>query len=273
GDQGGGEKNHGGRGKQYQGQNDEEQLNQLRTKVETMEADLSRRQESYIRRERAFNMRIEELEEEIATLKSGKTAWMHGDRNMQSIKNMHQQILYNVEMVQDRSSKILQEQEKDLLRAFRARLFDVQTELEREKARKDVGASAWIERTRQTEAELDWAKDMADRLDRVNQGLSRDNARLKSQFKSQEDDRNFLIRQLVAVKKESQSQRQEISALEERMTEAQEKYIRETEDMAITMRISNSPTSAQNRPLTSASAVSLPGVASNTGKGEGGRAT
>lgn len=39
---------------------------------------------------------------------------------------MHQQILHNVEMVQDRSSKILQEQEKDLLRAFRARLFDVQ---------------------------------------------------------------------------------------------------------------------------------------------------
>lgn len=41
---------------------------------------------------------------------------------------------------------------------------------------------------------------MADRLDRVNQGLSRENLRLKSQFKSQEDDRKFLIRQLVAVK-------------------------------------------------------------------------
>jgi len=45
---------------------------------------------------------------------------------MESLKNMHKQILHNVEMVQDRSSKILQEQEKDLLRAFRARLFDVQ---------------------------------------------------------------------------------------------------------------------------------------------------
>lgn len=47
---------------------------------------------------------------------------------MESLKNMHQQILHNVEMVQDRSSKILQEQEKDLLRAFRARLFDVQVQ-------------------------------------------------------------------------------------------------------------------------------------------------
>ena len=41
---------------------------------------------------------------------------------------------------------------------------------------------------------------MADRLDRVNQGLSRENFRLKSQFKSQEDDRKFLIKQLVAIK-------------------------------------------------------------------------
>lgn len=41
---------------------------------------------------------------------------------------------------------------------------------------------------------------MADRLDRVNQGLSRENLRLKSQFKSQEDDRKFIIKQLVAIK-------------------------------------------------------------------------
>lgn len=41
----------------------------LKQKVETLQADLSRRQESYIRRERAFNVRIEELEEEIGSLK------------------------------------------------------------------------------------------------------------------------------------------------------------------------------------------------------------
>lgn len=48
---------------------DEEQLHVMKQKVETLQADLSRRQESYIRRERAFNMRIEELEEEIGSLK------------------------------------------------------------------------------------------------------------------------------------------------------------------------------------------------------------
>merc|ERR1719454_1309862 len=122
---------------------------------------------------------------------------------------MHARILSNVGQVQGRTSRILQEQERDLLRAFRARLFDVQTELEKEKNKTDDGASAWIEKSRQLEAEVDWAKEMADRLDRVNQALARENSRLKTQFKTQEDDREFLIKQLVAVKKDNARLRQE----------------------------------------------------------------
>jgi hypothetical protein len=41
----------------------------------------------------------------------------------------------NIEHVQEQTARILQEQERDLLRAFRARLFDLQTELEKEKSR------------------------------------------------------------------------------------------------------------------------------------------
>jgi hypothetical protein len=63
-------------------------------------------------------------------------------------------ILDNVELVQERTARILQDQERDLLRAFRARLFDVQTELEKEKSKKDDGAGAWIEKSRQLESEV-----------------------------------------------------------------------------------------------------------------------
>lgn len=59
----------GNSGKNHAPPQDEEQLQVMKQKTETLQADLSRRQESYIRRERAFNMRIEELEEELARLK------------------------------------------------------------------------------------------------------------------------------------------------------------------------------------------------------------
>lgn len=103
----------------------------------------------------------------------------------------------------------------------------MQTELEKEKERAEDGASVWIEKNRQLEKELDWAKEMADRydclhiasvvwftcilvfrLDRHNQSLTRENARLRTQFKSQEDDREYLIRQLVAAKKDNARLRQ-----------------------------------------------------------------
>lgn len=59
-------------GKHHTSPQDEEQLHVMKQKVDTLQADLSRRQESYIRRERAFNMRIEELEEEVSSLKVRK---------------------------------------------------------------------------------------------------------------------------------------------------------------------------------------------------------
>jgi hypothetical protein len=63
-----------------------------------------------------------------------------------NINNMQRAIEDNVDIVQDRTTKILQEQERDLLRAFRARLFDVQTELEQEKSRTDNGATEHIDK-------------------------------------------------------------------------------------------------------------------------------
>jgi len=191
-------------------------------KIKIIEEDLERRQESYVSRERAYKTRIDELEEELLNQRQSKTGWMKEDSKMSQLKNMQGQIMNNVELVQDRTARILQEQERDLLRAFRARLFDVQTELEKEKSKKEDGAGAWIERCRQLEAEMEWAKEVADRLERVNQTLLQENNRLKSQFGSQEEDRNFLIKQLVSVKKDNARLRAEYTAMEAENEKLQE---------------------------------------------------
>lgn len=201
-------------------QNDD--IASLKLKISLLEKDLERRQESYIARERAYKTRVEELEDDINQQRQNKIGWMKTDSKMKKLKSMQAQILSNVELVQDRTARILQEQERDLLRAFRARLFDVQTELEKEKSKKDDGAGAWIERSHQLEAEVDWAKEVADRLERANQTLTQENLRLKAQFQSQEEDRNFLIKQLVSVKKENANFRTAFEALEQKYDELQQ---------------------------------------------------
>ena len=207
----------------------------LGNKINSLEKDLERRQESYVARERAYKTRIEELEEELKFQRQEKTGWMKSDAKMFKLKSMQGQIVKNVELVQDRTSRVLQEQERDLLRAFRARLFDVQTELEKEKSKKEDGAGAWIERSRKLEAEVEWAKEVADRLERVNQTLMTDNSRLKSQFASQEEDRNFLIVQLVNVKKENAQLKAEYSAIESENAALQVQMKKMEDDIAANM--------------------------------------
>jgi hypothetical protein len=190
--------------------------------VGDMEQDLKRRQESYIRRERAYEDRIGSLEDELERLRSGRSEWMANDERVVAIRDMHKQLVSNVEAVRESTARVLKDQERDLLRAFRARLFDIQSELESEKSKADVGASAWIEKNRQLERGLDWAKEMADRLERVNSALQRENQKLKSEYRTQEQDREFLITQLVLVKKDNTLLRNELELKEQDLKRQQD---------------------------------------------------
>ncbi|KAG2898897.1 hypothetical protein PC115_g16703 [Phytophthora cactorum] len=185
--------------------------------VTQMNEELARRQESYVRRERQYKVRVNELEALLSDSRAKKSKENTLDASMDRVRTMHRNILDSVDQVQDRTSKILQEQEKDLLRAFRARLYSVQEELESEKNKTDDGASAWIEKSKQLETEVEWTKELADRLDRLNQSLTRENQRLKTQFSTQENDREFLVKQLVTVKKDNVSLRTQLEALRQQL--------------------------------------------------------
>ncbi|DAZ99369.1 TPA: hypothetical protein N0F65_005271 [Lagenidium giganteum] len=189
------------------------ELHDAKDAIIQLEQELTRRQESYVRRERQYKVRISELESQLTESRAKKTKESSVDASLDGLRQMHRSIMESVEQVQERTSKILQEQEKDLLRAFRARLYSVQEELESEKNKTDDGASAWIEKSKQLETEVEWTKELADRLDRLNQSLTRENQRLKTQFTTQENDREFLVKQLVAVKKDNVRLRNEYDAL------------------------------------------------------------
>lgn len=173
---------------------------------EVLKTDTRRRMESYIRREQRYKQEISELRDELRRTMAGLGGG-NGAAVMAPLHAMHGQILDGLSGLQEKTKAVLQEQESDLLRAFRARLYDVQMELEAERSKKDDGALEWIERTRTLGKELDWSREEALRLDRTNQHLAKENGRLRSQAVAQDDDRQFLLRQLVSLKKENASLR------------------------------------------------------------------
>ena len=167
---------------------------------ETLKGEQKRRMESYMRRETNYQAEIEDLKAELE--RQGK-ARPPEDERMHGLRHEHSKVMDRLNAIKQREQLSLQDQEKDLLRAFRARLWDVQFELEAERSKKDDGALEWIEKTKTLGKELDWSRDEALRLDRMNQHLTKENQRLKTQLKSQEDDREFIVRQMLALKKEN----------------------------------------------------------------------
>jgi len=175
----------------------------MTTNLSRLEKDLERRKISYRTREEAYQGRVTALEDELASQNRGSPGGKKAESKLSELKAIQSEILNSVELVQDRTARIMQDQERDLLRSFRARLFDVQSELEKEKSKKDDGLAAWRERYTQLEAELDWATEVSSRLDKVNQTLTQENNDLKMKFQSQEQDRKLFIELLVSLKKDN----------------------------------------------------------------------
>ena len=64
---------------------------------------------------------------------------------------------------------------------------------------------------------MEWVKALADKLEASNKNFERENQRLHQNFKSQEEDRTMLVKQLVLVKKDNARLRQEIQELKEKV--------------------------------------------------------
>lgn len=93
---------------------------------ETLKAEQKRRMESYMRRETNYQSEVEDLKAELE--RQGK-ARPPEDMRIKDLRRQHSKVLDTIGSMQGREQLALQEQEKDLLRAFRARLWDVQVRL------------------------------------------------------------------------------------------------------------------------------------------------
>ena len=140
--------------------------------------------------------------------------------SLDSLREQHSAILRGLSGIQQSACRVLQEQERELIRAFRLRLSEVTAELSEERRRSESGSAEWVQRCRRMGEELDWLKGVVERLTVDNGRMQREARRLRRQIRTQEEDREFLIQQLVSAKKENSKLRQ--SSGSNHMTKGQE---------------------------------------------------
>jgi hypothetical protein len=175
------------------------QLESATDKNRSLEDEYKHRIASFVKRETQTKNKIESLERR---LNEGTDQDDHMQR-MAVIGNMHKLVVSGVECIQSNTAKILQDQERDLMRAFRARLQEVSKDLEQQRNRKGEHSSELQSRIRRVVAELTEAQDLAQTFDKKNQALQEENRKLQEKLRTREDDRQALLRELVLCRKET----------------------------------------------------------------------
>merc|ERR1740130_757956 len=175
------------------------QLDGANEKNRSLEDQYKYRIASFVKRETQTKNKIESLERR---LNEGTDQDEHVQR-MAVIENMHKSVVAGLECIQNNTAKILQDQERDLMRAFRARLQEVSKDLEAtRKGKGDAGTELQM-RHRRVVAELHEAQELAQTFDKKNEQLKADNQKLLEKLRTREDDRQCLLRELVLAKKEN----------------------------------------------------------------------
>jgi len=177
----------------------QKQLDSEKSKNQSLEDHFKYRLAHFVKRETQTKNKIESLERR---LNEGVDHDEHVQR-MAVIETMHKSVVMGLQSIQSNTAKILQDQEKDLMRAFRARLQEVSKDLEAtRKGKGDAGTELQM-RHRRVVAELHEAQELAQTFDKKNEQLKADNQKLLEKLRTREDDRQCLLRELVLSKKEN----------------------------------------------------------------------
>ncbi|CAJ1384576.1 unnamed protein product [Effrenium voratum] len=185
----------------------QKQLDEEKNKNRTLEDQYKHRVASFVKREKATMNKIEALEKRLL---EGAENDEHSKR-MEAIGNMHRSVITGLECIQTNTAKILQDQEKDLMRAFRARLQEVSKDLEAQRSRNGEHSTEQQAHHRRVVAELHKTQELAQTFDKKNQQLSAENQKLQEKLRTREDDRQALLRELVLSRKEVQSLKTQLS--------------------------------------------------------------
>jgi len=113
----------------------EKQLAEAQQQTKLLTEELNTRMQRFVKRENDYKSLIQNLEEELR----GKMNLDFDDPNIKSNINRiytdHQQIIDNINNLQVKTSKVLLDQEKDIIRFFNSKIQEIKKQFEEEKAR------------------------------------------------------------------------------------------------------------------------------------------
>lgn len=140
------------------------------------------------------------------------SAHAHAHPRVVPLLQLHAQLNGVVGTLNEKVAAVLQKQEKEFLRAYRSHMYTIQKELQALRAKADDAAIqlAKNEKIRALEAERDWYRGEALRLDSFCASLKGDVELMRDKLAAIEEDRAWLESQLKGSKRSNQLLRAEL---------------------------------------------------------------
>ncbi|CAD8202570.1 unnamed protein product [Paramecium octaurelia] len=172
----------------------------------------------YVQREMEFKKTIDELQQELRS----RTALDQTDKKiMEMIYKDHSKIIEGINNIQLRTSKILVDQERDIIRFFNNKINEIKKQFQEEREKKGQNDKEYIQKENQLISELEWIKKIAQKIDDENHQLMQKYKELKVEYQTQERDREMLMKELIIKKKENAILKSQIQQYEKLLNDVQ----------------------------------------------------
>eukprot|EP00955_Chlamydomonas_euryale_P021730 229490-Chlamydomonas_euryale.AAC.1 len=209
----------------------QEDLARWQRRVEELEEEQVRRQASYMRREAEQAASEAALRAELAAARgSGGGGGSEGCSRAEAqfrgaqgaISLLHAEVLDEIEGLLRKQEVALKHEEGLTVRRFKDKLSAIEAQVAGQHASAAAAGSAWTLQSRNADLhrELDRMQAIASQLDTQYKLAAEECARLRAAYGCQRDDRDNLVRQVVALKHDKLRMAAEMAALADEAAEA-----------------------------------------------------
>lgn len=194
----------------------ENKCKKLEEDLEVLRHDKQEKEHRYVKRETGYRKLVDELHEELR-----RDFSLNGEdrKKMEGIAALHSKIMNSINDIQLKTSKVLLDQEKDIIRFFNNKINEIKKQFEEERIKRGKKDQSYEVKEKQLIAELEWIKDIAQKIDQENHTLMKKHMELKAQYATQENDREILLREVILKKKKNAILKSQIDQYEKILEE------------------------------------------------------
>jgi hypothetical protein len=176
----------------------QKQLDTEKSKNKYLEDQIRIRVTAFINREASAKKIVDALENKLSQSIGDDQVF---NSKLKMLRELHASALHSIDQLQANTITILQSQEQELMRGFRQRFGEVSQEIDSLRNKKGDFNTELQTRLKRLTAELLSCQELCQILEAKNAELFAENKKLNETIRSQQDDRQALLMELVVLKR------------------------------------------------------------------------